>query len=599
MRPETRPIPVPEIAAIDIENGLDGKTNLVGVIEPSGSYHAFSNEAGALDFLVSRKVDGECCFAHNGSGFDFQRMLPAMVASQIPFTWALQGGKLISGILGDRKHGLRFADSALLYRSSLRKLGEDLGLHKGETWEVEGQALQDYNERDCEIVVQGMRLLANVGAKFGFALRPTPAACALDYIRRHLEKPLYLPISEAFAPGYFGGRVLLLQPEAGAGFCVDVNSLYPWAMAQRLPYDEPTTYPGPFTQAEARRLFRDSIGFASCRVKIAPVAVPPLPVRGKNRTIYPVGTFDGLWTFADLASLGANDKVWIRRCWVFPKACAFLRETIEDLYARRKTTTNVAEKAAIKILLNSTYGKFAEHCEKTSLTSEETSDACPVVNEAGVWFLYKEHKTTRPAARSPAVASYITALARQRWHALFNQYQHKTIYLDTDSAYLLGTPEEYPDLPIDDGLGNLKIESRFTEFRGLAPKVYGYRKISGDCEIRAKGMPMGGSFERIGNELRTERPGKLPCCYAKHGLDFLRGLAEGCIVAASRPVSFALAGANAPGSWVTIKRELRAGPDSGRTWAAGMVRTAAPVWERDETTCFTGKPYTDEETEED
>jgi hypothetical protein len=356
VRPEKRPIPLPQISAIDIENDKAGKTNLVGFIGPDVKYRPFRNEAHALDYILSRKIAGECIFAHNGSGFDFQRMLPAMIGSEVPFSWALQGGKLISGTLGNKKDGVRFADSALLYRSPLRRLGEELGLEKAAAgyWESDDPAeIEAANVRDCEIVIKAMNLLAEVSRKFGFSMRPTPAACALDYIRRHLSEPLYLPDSEAFAPAYFGGRVLLLQPQAGAGFSVDFNSLYPWAMAQPLPYDEPTAYAGPFTQAEARRMFRECVGFAQCRVKISPCDVPPLPVRGKDRIIYPCGTFDGMWAFADLASIAPGDKVWIRRAWVFHKAKPFLKETIEDLYRRRKTTTNVAEKSAIKILLNS------------------------------------------------------------------------------------------------------------------------------------------------------------------------------------------------------------------------------------------------------
>jgi hypothetical protein len=220
-----------------------------------------------------------------------------------------------------------------------------------------------------------------------------------------------------------------------------------------------------------------------------------------------------------------------------------------------------------------------------------------VIDGTDIWTVYKEHKSIRPAARSPAVAATITALARRRWHTILDPYQRRCLYLDTDSAYLVGSPEQYPGLPLDGELGNLKIEATFSEFHGFAPKVYGYRKADGKCEVRAKGQPMGGSFARdpLARTLTTERPGKLPCNYPEHGLEFLQALAEGYKVQAKRPVSFALAGAELPGSWITVERSLHAGPDAGRVWTAGMVRTTCPAIESEETAAFSGDNYENEE----
>lgn len=477
-------------------------------------------------------------------------------------------------------------------------------MHKEGDFESEGEELERYNERDCRIVIEAMARLQKAADSMGFAVKPTPAGCSLDYIRRHMGAHLFLPSSEAFAPAYFGGRVMLLEPEyTGEGFCVDVNSLYPWAMSQSLPLGEPKVYRGPFNASDTRRLINECVGFARCRVKLHPRAVPPLPVLGKARIVYPTGEFDGLWAFPDLMSLDSDDKIWIRDAIVFREARPFLKEIIEHLYRLRKNTKNPAEKAALKILLNSSYGKFAEHKDKTDL-SNEGDETVPVVSGGKVYLVGRNRKETEPPARSPAVAAYITAWSRRRWHELFNRYQEKCIYLDTDSAYLPGKPEEYPTLPVGDELGDLKVESRFNKFIGLAPKVYGYRyadtektkkgeSLAGQWGVRAKGFPMGATFKVEGDTIYTDRAGVYPCDYKHDGGLFLQTIRSGANCVAKRPVSFALAGRQkvSPGTWVTLERRLSAGPASGRIYCEDWRRTVAPDASEVERKKWTGETF--------
>lgn len=591
-----------QISAFDIENDPNNKTTIVGHYDGS-KFRDFANEGDFLTHYLSEQYNGTICYAHNGSGFDFQRLLVPLVGNthNVNYRWFLNGGKLICGSLTrkqerGRAHRWTFSDSARLYTGSLDKLAQGiLGSGKVGTYDTSNyQKLKEYNELDCRLLYGLMDKLKEASRSLGFQLKVTAASCSFDYLRRQLPYSIYLPISEYFQRSYFGGRVLLVEPEyEGEGFCVDINSLYPWAMCQVLPKGKPKK----FTPKQGRRsgkyawdILRRTTGFVRARVRVASRPVPPLPylfdgekdiIQGEGeyhrRIIYPSGTYDGLWAIPDLLSLDPDlDYIYIRDVYAF-EGSNWLAGMVEKLYDYRLSMKEPHMKAAIKILLNSGYGKFGEKKEKSALVNFDTNDCKVIETSEGVMLLNKLAEEKQPMGRSPAIAAYITAWSRYRWHQLFDKYQDKVLYLDTDSAYLKGNPDDF-DFPITDKLGDLKVECRFDTFRGLASKVYGYHEIGKGWTVKAKGFPMGSSFD-IHKATKTIVTGRnKDMNYREHGEQFLKSMVDHYAVRASRPCTFATANTNAvrPGDWAVIERIFNSNPGTVRTWLPGMRRTLAP-----------------------
>jgi len=582
LKPISKPPRQTPVAVFDVENDASNRTTVVG-FQDEAHYRAFPSEADFLAYYCQERYSGYVCYAHNGSGFDFQRLLcPLLEDFEWDFKWLLTGAKLIAGYVSGWDGTWRFADSSLLYRDSLDSLGKAiLGEGKRGSYDTaDPKELEAYNRQDCEILFSLMQKLLEAGRTLGFEVKPTAAATAFDYLRRQLPATVWLPVSEYFQKAYFGGKVLLIRPEYnGPGFCVDLNSLYSYAMAQELPVGAPRVYHGPYSQAEARSLIATGCGFVRGRVRIAPRPIPPLPFLDKrsHRVLYPVGEFEGLWALPDLWSLTDDDRIWIRDFYDF-RPQAFLQDIERKLYAYRQTMVEPHMRSAVKILLNSAYGKFGEKREKTALVSERTGDYYCIEASHAYLLFNKLTEDRQPLARSPAVAAYITALSRRRWHKIFDPIQQNILYLDTDSAYLTGKPEDYPNLPISPRMGDLKIEAYFDSFRGLAPKVYGFSQDD-KWHVRAKGFPMGKSFE-VNPAMHTVETGKgFSMNYATHGAQFLDALSAHYSIGSRRPMSFAGAGREGvrPGDWVHLSKQFHADPTTARIWTPGMDRTLPPT----------------------
>ena len=289
IKPVTRDIRKIPQCVFDIEIDKKNRTTVVGFYDGE-DYYAFPNERAFLAHFLTPDYHGFVCWAHNGSGFDFQRLLRVLTEmaaedENFRWKWLLNGGKLITGDVRQtvkinyqgksrqKTYIWSFADSSLLYRSSLDALAKKiLGHGKQGTFDTDNKAkLIEYNRIDCELLYGLIDKLEEASEILVFQIKPTAAACAFDYLRRQLPENIWIPTCEYFGRSYFGGRVLLIAPEfQGEGFSVDINSLYPWAMSQVLPTGKPQQINGPFSQAEAFDIINQSIGFAYCRVKLAP-----------------------------------------------------------------------------------------------------------------------------------------------------------------------------------------------------------------------------------------------------------------------------------------------------------------------------------------
>ena len=124
---------------------------------------------------------------------------------------------------------------------------------------------------------------------------------------------------------------------------------------------------------------------------------------------------------------------------------------------------NQAMRTIAKLMLNSTYGKFA--------SATKTSSKIPYLKENGiVGYLTVEDKEREPVYT--ALASFVTAHARDLTIRSAVATHDTFVYADTDSLHIIDNGE-LPDIPIDDvKLGYFKLESKPNRGRFLRAKTY-------------------------------------------------------------------------------------------------------------------------------
>ncbi len=298
---------------------------------------------------------------------------------------------------------------------------------------------------------------------------------------------------------YYGGRVEVFRESFnGPGVLNygDVNSMYPWAMLGPVPTELSFVREG---DPDFDWAARDHLGFVECTVRIPlDCYLPPLPFRTRGRLIFPVGTFSGVWTSEELATLpriggeivSHERSVWFRGQEVFAN---FVRHWYQY---RDKTAPgySLAMDMVAKLFLNSLYGKFGMNSEREKLwffpTDEEFAEheLTPMPNAPVQFGAYTELTESEPPYVIPHIAAWVTSRSRVRWWSLAMDMLdngHQLYYGDTDSLVT--------SAPILDStaLGDLKTVCQILRGKFVAPKMYFIQQADGDEFVKAKGFSGG------------------------------------------------------------------------------------------------------------
>jgi hypothetical protein len=188
-----------------------------------------------------------------------------------------------------------------------------------------------------------------------------------------------------------------------------------------------------------------------------------------------------------------------------------------DLYERRARAKKNGESflaLVLKYLLNSCYGKFGEHREKTGLEMHPFSESCPHGGRhdfvrAGMMgsscveplfpgvILVTEEKDV--PHEHVAIAAAITSLARATLYEGLAKCGEDLYYCDTDSIWTGAT------LPTGNKLGELKLEYEVvTSGRFVQPKLY---EIDGKVKSKGFSRLTPAQFEELveGREVEVDR----------------------------------------------------------------------------------------------
>lgn len=380
---------------------------------------------------------------------------------------------------------------------TIREVGHELTEH-----EIE------YIKNDVEIMARALKIMFDEDLT-----KMTIGSDALhNYksINKNFNK--YFPvlpyqIDKDIRKSYKGGFTYLndiyKEKETGAGFVLDVNSLYPSVMMyEKLPFGDPLFFNG---QYEKDLLYPLYIQTFSCIFKVKENKIPTIQIKN-NLSFIPneyIKSSDGdivtlTLTNIDLELFFEHYDVWeitYHSGWKFKGIKGLFTEYINYWSTQKinaKKNKNDALYRISKLMLNSLYGKFG--------LNPDVRGKYPYLNEDGIvkYGMYEQEQ--RDGIYIP-IASFITSYARKKTITTSQTIKEYTlnkygtdlyVYSDTDSIHLLEIDEKELEniIDIDDyRLGAWKLESKFKRGKYIRQKCYielGYDDV---LNVTVAGLP--------------------------------------------------------------------------------------------------------------
>jgi hypothetical protein len=505
----------------DIETTTDLK-NVYLVGWYNGSKYAYweslplppENPASAMaQFLKWRFAHPTRCaqYAHNGGNFDAVFALSTIISLwknlEVEIIPSQSSILLMKVIDKETRSTWKFLDSARTLPDSLDNLGKCF-LNEGkieiddyETLHL-NQNRYAYLKRDCTLLYNVLfKYFGLLYDKLGGQAGISAASTALATYRASYQ-PRPLPeISEHATTlaraGYYGGRCEPFRREFLATDTNpvlhghDVNSMYPWAMRQHQPIEE----------INVKGLHLELTGFVDCTVTVQDCHLPILPCRAKNRLLFPVGKWRGVFPTCELRL--AEQSGQLQACYyhdaVYFRTADIFSDYVDTLYKFRSKDSpdwELSLDRMAKIALNSLYGKFGSQEVRETIHIRPSFD--DMVNKQMQQMpssvsvdCYIERTIKHSAYMLPQISAWITALGRCKLAEGLLRQESEAYYCDTDSIY---TPREMDCGP---NLGEWKDEYNsdpiiYAYF--LSPKVYVLKHLSGKVTNKAKG------FSKFGKE---------------------------------------------------------------------------------------------------
>lgn len=342
--------------------------------------------------------------------------------------------------------------------------------------------------------------------------KPTIGSTALDMFRRRFfhhfwfrsEKQQYL--NEYEREAYFGGRTEGFTKGINKVWSYDVNSMYVSVMNDNVLPDPNSAKWHGRSKSSVKILKRyingDKQGIAHVKIYIPEMKYPPLPyrakIKGEDKLIFPTGTIEGWWTFAEL-ELALSVKCEIRDVYRFihyERSFPYFKEFAQWVWNERKAHPKDKEpfwNLMVKLIGNSLSGKWGQQNETGGIyvLKEEYALWCaknPKLDakieyeeDLGTHWLLRTKDTVKENARHgfPILIAYITSYARIKLYK--EMVKHITVYVDTDSIKYIGLKREIENSKELGAWGFEPDKSGLFEF--FAPKFYrtnGVLKIKGN-----------------------------------------------------------------------------------------------------------------------
>lgn len=466
--------PEPKVAAFDTEDNSKGEAFLGSVAwwenpeetdhkkgeVKKASFHGKDWQVNLVMFLLTMKFD--IVYAVNLE-YDLNNVF-RMDQSILKRVYV--GSRLLYAEV----RNIEFRDAAWFENPPIgvERMGEQLGLPKLKMPHVPRPTpdMITYCERDAEVTLRWVAMVTADFARIKVNLRRTLPSTSLKYFHSvHGNQPKQpdimigkMPILDFLREGYYGGRTecFRMKPVYGDIHCADVSSMYPAVMREM-------EYPSPDSANYTTDPDISVPGAYYCNIHAPPsVRFPVLPYRLDGWTVFPAGSFSGVWTQPEIqAAITAGYDIEPLFGVEYLSCYRPFTEVIDTLYSWKAKGHTRA-----KFIMNSLYGKFGESGTLTEITAEGEKLIQSTPKHANVIW-----------------SAYVTAYARLRLLEgllMVERNGGESLYCDTDSVFYTA------DKPLMTGKGLGAWEHKGTEtiFECKSPKVYRW----GDT-FHGKGVP--------------------------------------------------------------------------------------------------------------
>lgn len=306
--------------------------------------------------------------------------------------------------------------------------------------------------------------------------------------------PVLAPEVDAFCrKSYRGGwsyvKKSIQGKEIGAGIRLDVNSLYPYVMHERLiPYGEPKYFKGEYKETPGYLLYIQRI---QCVFKLKPNHLPMIQLK-KSMIFSQTEYIEECMTEQELVLTNVDLKLFLEHYDVMDsiqyidgymfKASGKLYTKYLDYWIDEKVDAgekgDLGRRQIAKDRQNCLYGKFGSRIDRRHKK--------PYLKDGILKYELSEKEDVEPVY-IPA-ATFITAWARDYTIRAAQSQYDRFCYSDTDSLHLEG--EDLPEnLEIDaNKLGAFKHEATFSRAKFLRAKRY-IEDEGGELHVTCAGMP--------------------------------------------------------------------------------------------------------------
>ena len=421
-------------------------------------------------------------------------------------------------INGKKTNKVTIYDSLKILNFSVEQIAKDFDLPirkldldytaKREIGHVLTEHEIDYIRNDVEIMSRALDYMFKTDLK-----KMTIGGDALfDYKRMISSFTHYFPvlpyeIDQDIRQSYRGGFTYLNDcykgATLGAGWVLDVNSLYPSVMYNEvLPFGEPLFFDGKYEEDKLYPLYVQQI-FVSFKLKKNKIPTVQLKNNSDFIPTEYISTTNGqcvtlVLTNVDLELfLEHYDIEYIKYIngWKFKGLRGLFKDYINKwttVKIESKKQNNLAMYRISKLMLNSLYGKFG--------LNPNIRSKYPTLDENGIVNYRFYERETREPIYIP-MASFITSYARNKTirtsqaikeYSIENYGVDYYIYSDTDSIHTLFTDTEILKqfVDIDDyRLGAWKLESQFIKGKYLRAKSYIEMSPEGKLNCTVAGLP--------------------------------------------------------------------------------------------------------------
>lgn len=355
-------------------------------------------------------------------------------------------------------------DVAKSFNLPINKLSIDYGKHR-EKGHILTDEEKNYIKNDVLIMAKSLNVLFNQNltkmTQGSNALSDFKEITGLNRFNHYFPNvdDIYENLKKAYKGGFTYLNPIYKEKEVSGITILDVNSLYPFCMHDKLlPYGEPIYFKGKYEDDKVYPLY---IQMITCRFRLKKNKIPTIQIKNnsyykENEYLTTSQTIDGdepvtltltnidLKLFLENYDIVDNDIKYFGG-WKFRGLQGIFNEYIDKWIKIKNESTlngNIGMRTLAKLMLNALYGKFA--------TSLDAQGKVPYLGDDGCVH-YKLGKEQNKKGLYIPMGCFITAYAREKTirtsqsikdYSLKKYGKDMYIYSDTDSVHTTLSIEE-------------------------------------------------------------------------------------------------------------------------------------------------------------